>query len=122
MRATCIPAMPGSRAAKQHGLLDVGPLDRIAARLHIGPKYTKDHWAMTVLEKAVLDLANALETLETKLEGRLDDQSADGETIEAARGQARAARNHAATVSRELSGAIGDLKSLLDDHDTASKG
>jgi len=77
---------------------------------------------MTVLEKAVLNLAEALETLETKLETRLDDQSADGETIDAARNRARAARGHAANVSRELSGAIGDLKSLLGDYDTVSKG
>lgn len=77
---------------------------------------------MTVLEKAVLNLANALETLEEKLESRLDDQSADGEAIEAARGQARAARGHATAVSRELSGAIDEIKALLDTDDAQAKG
>ena len=77
---------------------------------------------MTVLEKAVLNLAGALETLETKLESRLNDHSADGESFDAARARARAARDQAQNVSKELSGAIDDLKSLLNDYDTVSKG
>ena len=75
---------------------------------------------MTVLEKAVLNLAGALETLETKLESRLNDHSADGESFDAARARARAARDQAQNVSKELSGAIDDLKSLLKDYDTVS--
>lgn len=77
---------------------------------------------MTILEKAVLDLANALETLETKLDGRLDDQSARTELSEAVRRQARTARAHATEAGRDLAGAISDLKTLLGDHENKSKG
>ncbi|MHA7872052.1 MAG: hypothetical protein ACX939_06870 [Hyphococcus sp.] len=76
---------------------------------------------MTVLEKAVLDLAKALETLEQKVETRLDDTSADGEALASAKSRARAARNHATGASRTLAGAIDDLKALLQE-DTNGKG
>ncbi len=77
---------------------------------------------MTILEKAVLDLANALETLESKVEGRLDDQSARAELSEAAKRQARTAREHATEAGRDLAGAIDNLKSLLDAHGANPKG
>ncbi len=74
---------------------------------------------MSVLENAVADLASALENLETKLEGRLHDQSATGDDIAAERRHARAARGHAAEASRGLTRSIADLKSLLSE--TADK-
>ena len=76
---------------------------------------------MTVLEKAVGELANALENLETKLEDRLDGQLADREAVEAARRHARAARTHAASAGAGLSAAISDLKTLLAESDTKDK-
>jgi hypothetical protein len=77
---------------------------------------------MTILEKAVIGLATALETLESKLEGQLDNVSANGELIGAARRQARVAQDHTASASRDLSSSIDDLKTLLDDYNTNSKG
>lgn len=68
---------------------------------------------MSVVEKAVIDLANALDALETKLEGRFDDELAGTEEMDAARRQAKAAKARAEEASRDLGGAIADLKSLL---------
>lgn len=76
---------------------------------------------MTVLEKAVGDLAQALETLESKLEDLLDDNNADQDAIAAARLQAHAARRHTAEAGQGVSAAIADVKSLLDHDHTVSK-
>jgi len=72
---------------------------------------------MSILEKSVVDLANALDNLEAKLNGRLDDHTASDERILAARAQARAARQHAATAASGLAGAIDDLKALIEKTD-----
>lgn len=77
---------------------------------------------MTVLEKAVIDLANALDNLETKIEGKFDDQSASGDAVDAARRQARAAREHAENASKGVGAAISDLKALLDANAANGKG
>ncbi len=77
---------------------------------------------MSILEKSVSDLADALETLESKIEGQLNDTSAKSDLIDAARRQARAAQGHTASAGSDLSGAISDLKILLDDHKPESKG
>ena len=72
---------------------------------------------MSILEKSVVDLAHALDSLEAKLNGRLDDHSASDERIAAARAQARTAREHAATAASGLAGAIEDLKALIEKSD-----
>lgn len=72
---------------------------------------------MSILEKSVVDLAHALDHLEAQLNGRLDDHSASDERIVAAQRQARAAREHAATASSGLAGAIDDLKALIEKTD-----
>jgi len=77
---------------------------------------------MTVLEKAVDNLAQALETLETRLEGLLDDQSARHDAAAAARAQAQAARKHTAEAGQGVTAAIADIKSLLDNDNAAPKG
>ncbi len=77
---------------------------------------------MSILEKSVSDLADALEALESTLEGQLNDVSAKNDLIDAARRQARAAQGHTASAGSDLSGAISDLKILLDDHKPESKG
>lgn len=69
--------------------------------------------AMSLLEKSVGNLATALDNLEAKLDGRLDDHSASGERVDAARRQARAARLQTETAARELSGAIAEVKALI---------
>ena len=69
---------------------------------------------MTVVEKAVLDLANALDNLEAKLETRLDEGVASTEQIDAAKRHAHAARAHTETASSGLGAAISDLKALLE--------
>ncbi|MEX6632435.1 hypothetical protein [Hyphococcus lacteus] len=76
---------------------------------------------MTVLEKAVRNLADALEALESKLDGRLDDLAANDDVISAAKRQASAARYQTENASREVAAAISDIKSLLDT-DEAKKG
>ncbi|MEM8936375.1 MAG: hypothetical protein AAGC77_08215 [Pseudomonadota bacterium] len=68
---------------------------------------------MTMLEKAVRDLAGALETLEETLEQRLDETAAGREQIAAARLQAQAARTHADEASKGLNDAVRDLKAIL---------
>lgn len=70
---------------------------------------------MGVLEKSVIDLANALDALESELESALEDRAASGERIEAARRQARIARERAEAASRTVGEAIDDLKSMMAD-------
>ena len=77
---------------------------------------------MSLLEKSVVDLANALDNLETKIEHKLDDHASNGESIAAARRQAHSARTHAAEASRGLADAIADIKALLDRAGGAAKG
>lgn len=77
---------------------------------------------MSILEKSVVDLANALDNLEAKLDGRLDDHSASGERVDAARRQARTARACAEEASRDLSEAIAEVKALLDSAEIKGKG
>jgi cell division septum initiation protein DivIVA len=77
---------------------------------------------MGILEKSVIDLANALDNLESKLEHSLDDRSASGDRIAAARRQARAARENAAKAARGLSDAIDDLRGLIADSSVREKG
>lgn len=77
---------------------------------------------MTVLEKSVLNLANALEALESKLEARLDDLSASDETIAAAKRQALAARKQTDHASRGVAAAISDLKAILAEDDEKKGG
>jgi len=77
---------------------------------------------MTILEKSVIDLADALEVLESKLESQLSDAAAKSDLIDAARQQAKTAQGHTASAGRDLSGAIGDIKALLDDDKPKSKG
>ncbi|MEM9494960.1 MAG: hypothetical protein AAGA09_03060 [Pseudomonadota bacterium] len=77
---------------------------------------------MTVLEDAVADLAGALQHLESKLEGRLYDLSAEGEDVDAARRQARAAHAHVADAARGLSASITELRTLLADDDANASG
>ncbi len=69
---------------------------------------------MSVVEKAVIDLANALDALESKLDSRLDDQMASSEDIDAARRQAKAAKARAEEASKDLGEAIADVKALLE--------
>ena len=72
---------------------------------------------MTVLEKAVRNLAEAIESLESRLEARLDEAAASEETVAAARRQAQAARKQTDSASRGIAAAITDLKAILADDD-----
>ena len=72
---------------------------------------------MTVLEKAVRNLAQAIETLESRLDARLDDESATEETVAAARRQAQAASKQMDNASRGVAAAINDLKAILAEDD-----
>lgn len=67
---------------------------------------------MSLLERAVADLADALDTLEGKIGDRF--QSADGSENAAAMRQIKVARERADDASHELSDAITELKSILD--------
>ncbi len=77
---------------------------------------------MSVIEKAVVDLANALDTLEAKIETRLDEQNVSGDAISAARRQARAAKDQAEIASKGVGAAISDIKALLAKSETNGKG
>jgi prefoldin subunit 5 len=68
---------------------------------------------MSSLDDAVRSLNKALETLEARLEDRLDELSERREGEDSIRRQARVARAHATSASDGLSSAIGDLKALL---------
>ena len=68
---------------------------------------------MGTLEKSVKKLAGALDALEEKLEDRLSDLSAKGETIEQAKIRARTAKTQASAAAEDLSDAIRELKTLL---------
>jgi hypothetical protein len=72
---------------------------------------------MTVLEKAVRSLAEAIETLESRLDARLDDAAASEDMIASARRQALAARKQTDNASCGVSAAISDLKAILADDD-----
>mgnify|MGYP000622109810 CR=1 FL=1 len=72
---------------------------------------------MTVLEKAVQSLAEAIEALESRLDSRLDDAAANDEAVEAARRQAMAARKQTDSASKGVAAAIADLKLILTEDD-----
>ena len=63
---------------------------------------------MSLLERAVADLADALDTLEAKVGDRVNNHDS-----EAASRQTRTARQSAQTASDELRSAIKDLRALL---------
>jgi len=77
---------------------------------------------MTVLEKAVRNLADALESLESRLDARLDDASAGDEALTAARKQAAAARKQTDNAARGVAAAISDLKTILDSDENGKGG
>ena len=72
---------------------------------------------MTVLEKAVQSLAEAIETLESQLDARLDDASASDDAVAAARRQALAAKKQTDNAAQGVAGAISDLKAILAEDD-----
>lgn len=69
---------------------------------------------MSVLEKAIVDLANALDALEGKVVDRLENETAHTEDIAAARRQARSARAQTELAAKGVGAAIADLKALLE--------
>lgn len=66
---------------------------------------------MSMLERAVADLADALDSLETKIAEKTAANEADTPAL---RRHLRSANDCTQTASRELSAAIDDLKSVLD--------
>lgn len=77
---------------------------------------------MSVLEKSVLNLAGALEKLESTLEARVDDLSASSDIIAAAQRQAAGARQQTENAGRGVAAAISDIKALLAADDEAQSG
>ncbi|PQA88616.1 hypothetical protein [Hyphococcus luteus] len=68
---------------------------------------------MTVLEKAVQNLAEAIEALESRLDVKLDEAALTEESMTAARRQALAARKQTDNAARGVAAAISDLKAIL---------
>ena len=68
---------------------------------------------MSVLEKAVANLADALDHLERRLDDRFDNDANAADDMAAARRQAHAAKAHTEEASRGVGAAIEDVKSLL---------
>ncbi|WDI32406.1 hypothetical protein PUV54_04260 [Hyphococcus flavus] len=77
---------------------------------------------MTLLEKSVRNLAEALETLESKLDDKLEDLSASQDAIDAAKRQAVAARKQTDHASRGVAAAISDIKAMLADDEDRKRG
>ncbi|MAW79232.1 MAG: hypothetical protein CMI63_03260 [Parvularcula sp.] len=105
--------MRGSRLARPW-------LDRIGAEGHIGALGGEKNWkilTMTMLEKAVQNLAEAIEALETRLDLRLEAADGSNETAAAARRQAAAARKQAGHAAQGVAAAISDLKAILAEDD-----
>ncbi|MEM8770464.1 MAG: hypothetical protein AAGD92_02335 [Pseudomonadota bacterium] len=68
---------------------------------------------MSILEKAVADLADALDALEDRISDRMDDQPAGAEAALGAARHARIAREKADAASRELSAVMRDLRDMI---------
>lgn len=66
---------------------------------------------MSVLERAVAELADALDTLETQISDKLD--GADGPDADAIRRHVSSARGRADAASEEVAAIITDIKNLL---------
>ncbi|WP_425410152.1 hypothetical protein [Hyphococcus sp.] len=77
---------------------------------------------MTLLEKSVRNLADALEALETKLDARLGDLDASSDSIASAKRQAQTARKATDHASQGVAAAITDIKSILAEDDGANRG
>ncbi|MBT8471747.1 MAG: hypothetical protein HKN14_01600 [Marinicaulis sp.] len=72
---------------------------------------------MSVLEKAILNLAEALDDLEGRIEGGADKSAAKTDQLMAAHKQARVAREHTEEAARDLSISIKELHRLLETDD-----
>lgn len=72
---------------------------------------------MAILERAVSDLADALDALEGKINDRLSGDETNAHSAVAVARHARTAREKTEEASDALSAAIGDLKSLLQEED-----
>ena len=70
---------------------------------------------MSSLETAFERLAGALDTLETKLDSRLDELESTTEAHDQARRRARIAGAYTRSAASELAASIGDLKALIDE-------
>ncbi len=76
---------------------------------------------MSLLERAVVDLADALDTLESKITDKLASKTESAETGPAIARHLRTAGDRADFASGELTKAIDDLRSLIGDDDTAEE-
>lgn len=81
---------------------------RLEKHLNIGAGF------MTALENAVQTLASALDSLEGKLDDRMQDLGAKTDSIEAARKQAATARAFVNTASEDVAATVKELHALLD--------
>lgn len=70
---------------------------------------------MSVLETAVADLADALDSLETKIGDRLSYADTGSESAVTTQRHVRSARKNTDAAASELSAIINELKSLIGD-------
>ena len=68
---------------------------------------------MTLLEKAVKDLADALDDLELAIDDRLDSRTLDSQSLDAMRKTAGDAKLHTQNAAAGLADAISELKTIL---------
>lgn len=68
---------------------------------------------MSALETSVQTLADALDKLETTLDERIADASADADAVDAARRQAGVAKTHITDASEGLAASMDELRALL---------
>ena len=75
---------------------------------------------MSMLERAVADLADALNTLETRITHKLASQQESSEAAPAVARHLRTAGDRTEYASSELSKAIDDVKALIGDNSTGT--
>ena len=75
---------------------------------------------MSMLERAVAELADALDTLETKITHKLASQQESSDAGPAMARHLRTAEDRAEYASSELSKAIDEVKALIGDNDQST--
>jgi len=75
---------------------------------------------MSALENAVQTLAQALDSLESKLEDKMSDLVAKDDSIESAARQAATARAFVNTASEDITASIREINALLGENKPAT--
>lgn len=75
---------------------------------------------MSILERSVADLADALDSLESRINEKLSTAELTGDASTITSRHVRSARKNTDQAAAELSAIIGELKSLIGEKSTTS--